>query len=395
MIYDFAILGGGAAGLSLALEVVDSPLKDSSILIVEKDAKDTNDRTWCFWADQPTRYDGLARQVWPRLRFQSDGLDQTWELSPLRYQMVRGLDFYNYARAELAKHAVTFVNGLAEVEDGPENATLHLGGGSYAAHWAFDSHIRPSDILPEPRRHHYLKQHFTGWEIESAAPVFDPHTVTLFDLRTPQRGGVTFFYILPFSPTRALVEYTLFSGQVLPDGEYEDALRSYLATTLGLKDYRLLEREQGVIPMTDHPFPRRLGKHVLTIGTRGGRVKPSTGYAFARIQRDSRRIVASLLRHGHPFAIPPDRLRSRFYDSLLLDVFTKEPDLGRPILASIFARNPPQRVLRFLDDSSSIWEDLQILRSPPAGPFLRAVLRKVAGKEFLPRSHEGHQAFIP
>ena len=378
MNYDYAILGGGAAGLSLALELVNSSrLEKKSILIVEKDAKNTNDRTWCFWSDQPTRFDGIARQAWPRLRFQSEGLDRTWELEPMRYLMVRGLDFYEYARAELARHNVTFVQGLAEVQDGKEQATVQAGGESYGAEWAFDSRIRPADIIPDPKWFNYLKQHFTGWEIETDRPVFDPQTVTMFDLHTPQRGGVTFFYILPFSPTNALVEYTLFSGQVLADGEYETALRGYLAGNLGLTDYRILGGEHGVIPMSDHPLLRRLGERILAIGTRGGRVKPSTGYAFARIQRDSRRIVDSLLRTGQPFAIPPDAWRYRFYDSVVLDVFAKEPELGRPILESIFARNPVQRVLRFLEDSSSVWEDLQILRSPEAGPFLRALGRKV------------------
>ncbi len=106
-------------------------------------------------------------------------------------------------------------------------------------------------------------------------------------------------------------------------------------------------------------------------------MKPSTGYAFARIQRDSRRIVDSLNRHANPFAIPPDPVRFRFYDGVVLDVFAKEPELGRPILASIFARNPAGRVLKFLDGNSNLWEDLQILRSPPAGPFLRALGRKI------------------
>ena len=374
---DFAILGGGAAGLSLALELATSRLEKRSILIVEKDAKTTNDRTWCYWSDQPTRYDGIARKVWPRLRFQSEGFERTWELAPYRYQMVRGLDFYKYARAELARHAVTFMQGTAEVEDGHEKATVHVNGESHTAEWAFDSRIRPVDMTPDPEHYNYLKQHFTGWEVESATPVFDPQTVTMFDLRTPQRGGVTFFYILPFSPTNALVEYTLFSAEVLPDGEYEEALRGYLSGNLGLKEYRILEREHGVIPMTDQPFPRRLGERIQAIGTRGGRVKPSTGYAFARIQRDSRRIVDSLLRTGQPFAIPADRRRSRFYDSVILDVFAQEPEKGRPILTSIFARNPAGRVLKFLDDSSSPWEDLQILRAPQAGPFLRAVGRKI------------------
>jgi lycopene beta-cyclase len=65
----------------------------------------------------------------------------------------------------------------------------------------------------------------------------------------------------------------------------------------------------------------------------------------------------------------------------VLDVFAKEPQLGRPILSSIFARNPANRVLKFLDDRSSVWEDLQILRAPQAGPFLRAVGRMVNKKQ--------------
>jgi lycopene beta-cyclase len=170
----------------------------------------------------------------------------------------------------------------------------------------------------------------------------------MFDLRTPQREGVTFFYHLPFSERRALVEYTLFSPALLPIEDYESALRLHLDGLAGA-GYRILETERGIIPMTDRPFPRRQGHRILAIGTRGGRVKPSTGYAFARIQRDSQQIVASLVRTGHPFAIPPDPLRYRLHDAILLEVLAQEPDLGRPILSAIFACNPVQRVLRFLD----------------------------------------------
>ena len=142
MNYDYAILGGGAAGLSLALELVNSALEKKSILIVEKDAKNTNDRTWCFWSDRPTRFDGIARKAWPRLRFQSEGLDRTWELQPMRYMMVRGLDFYEYARAELARHNVTFVQGLAELQDGKEQALV-----------ASDKVMDTGDTEPILRRH--------------------------------------------------------------------------------------------------------------------------------------------------------------------------------------------------------------------------------------------------
>ena len=377
MKYDFAILGGGAAGLSLALELVRSPLKEKSILIIEKDAKKSNDRTWCYWTDEPGPLDDIAYRVWPNMHFRSDSLDRTWDLSPLRYQMVRGVDFYRYAEAELEKHNVTFLIGTGEVEDGGAAATVRVDGQSAQAEWVFDSRIRPGDVVQNTRRYNYLKQHFTGWVIETDASSFDPQTVTMFDLRTPQRGGVTFFYILPFSETRALVEYTLFSSDLLPDSDYELALRDYLANNFGLRRYQIQETEHGVIPMTDHPFKRNLGQRILAIGTRGGRVKPSTGYAFSRIQRDSQRIVSSLIQINHPFAIPPDSLRYRFFDTVILEVLAKEPQLGRPIFSAIFARNPVQRVLKFLDDSTSLWEDLQILSSPSPGPFLRALIREV------------------
>jgi len=373
--FDYAILGGGAAGLSLALALVRSPLREKSILIVEKDDKSSNDRTWCFWTDEPSPFDGIARRTWPRLRFLAPDLDRTWNLSPFRYVMVRGLDFYTHARAELQKANVTFVRGAGEVEDGEESAIIRVGESRYRAEWAFDSRIRPEDVTPNPK-YNYLKQHFLGWEVETTHPVFDPQTVTMFDLRTPQRGGITFFYTLPFTPSRALVEYTLFSGELLPPEEYESALRSYM-DEIGAGEYRIIEVERGVIPMTDHPFPRRLGRRILSIGTRGGRVKPSTGYAFARIQRDSEHIVASLTRHAHPFAISVDKLRYRLHDAVMLEILAKEPELGRSIFSAIFAKNPVQRVLKFLDDRTSAVEDLPIMAAHAPGPFLRAIGRKL------------------
>jgi lycopene beta-cyclase len=383
--FDFAILGGGAAGLSLALELVRSPLKNRSILIVEKEAKDSNDRTWCYWTDKSSFLDGIVYHRWPRLHFASPTLERTWELSPLHYLMVRGIDFYHYAHAELAKYNVTFLRGAGEVKDGESFATVRVNGEAHQAEWAFDSRILPGDMSVDRRRYHSLNQHFTGWTIEAESDVFDPSTVTLFDLRTPQRSGVTFFYVLPFSPRRALVEYTLFSAELLPLAEYEAALQAYLSGTLQLKTYAIEAREHGVIPMTDKPFLRRRGKRILAVGTLGGRVKPSTGYAFDRIQLDSQRIVRSLADKGHPFSIPADPLRRQFYDATVLDVLECEPERGRWIFSEIFAKNPADRVLNFLGDRSSLWEDLQILASPDPGPFIRSIFR-LAGRLFFLKS---------
>lgn len=375
--FDYAILGGGAAGLSLALALIRSPLRDSSIVIIDKEKQGVTNTRWCFWTDEPSPYDDILHREWRNLSFLSDTVEQKWEISPFRYLMLRGGDFSAFAHAELQKYNVTFLHEEGEVREAPDHAALTItlpGGGTeiIAARYAFDS--RPVNLIRQSQ-YNYLEQHFLGWEVETANPVFDPATVTLFDLRTPQRGGITFFYILPFSRTRALVEYTLFSAERLPGEEYASALRGHL-NELGAGDYRILETERGIIPMTDAPFPRQLGRHILSIGTRGGRVKPSTGYAFSRIQRDSTKIVDSLLRFSHPFAIPPDPLRHRLQDAIMLELLAKEPGMARPVFSAIFSKNPIQRVLKYLDDRSSLIEDLQIMASHAPGVFLRAIRRR-------------------
>ncbi|RZK28105.1 MAG: FAD-dependent oxidoreductase, partial [Hymenobacter sp.] len=59
--YDYLLVGGGAAGLSLAYHLAQEPsLASKRVLLIEPEAKDQNDRTWSFWADAPTPFDGLA-----------------------------------------------------------------------------------------------------------------------------------------------------------------------------------------------------------------------------------------------------------------------------------------------------------------------------------------------
>jgi lycopene beta-cyclase len=182
-------------------------------------------------------------------------------------------------------------------------------------------------------------------------------------------------YLLPFSPTRALVEYTLFSADLLPDKEYAVALQTYLKDVLKIPAYTILQEENGVIPMSDQPFSRKIGQHTLAIGTRGGRVKPSSGYAFLRIQQDSRAIVNSLLKHDHPFSIAPSPNRYSLFDSLLLQILYRQGETTPRIFTQMFKNNPPARIFRFLDESGDVYDNLRLIASLPPLPFLKALVR--------------------
>lgn len=384
--YDYLLVGGGAAGLSLAHHLAQEPrLAGKRVLLIEPEAKDQNDRTWSFWADEPTPFDGLAVGEWDRIAFRSPGFERVFDLGQYRYRTIRGLDFYQFVHQALAARPAQFtvLRGRAATL---ENTTAGVrvrteSGEEFTARYAFDS--RPPAIEFQPAKYRYLLQHFVGWEIETTREVFDPNAMEFMDFRGAQQHEARFIYVLPFGPRRALVEYTLFSAQVLAKEEYEAHIIDYLSNKLGLAeaDYRITAEEVGAIPMTDHPLPARVGAHIINLGTRAGRAKPSTGYAFRRIQAQSARLVAALAATGQPPADPTgDRWQFRLFDTLLLDIMQRRGETTRDLFRQLFERNPVGRIFRFLDEKTNWADNLRIMNSVSPGPFMRSIGHVLRGR---------------
>jgi lycopene beta-cyclase len=380
--FDFIFAGGGAAGLSLACHLVRSPLRDASLLIIDKDDDDQMRRNWGYWSCEPNFFDPTPDHTWCALRFEAAGARRDLDLGDYRYTLVRGRDFYPFAKADLAVHPnVTFVQGVVdEIVDGEAAATVLVGGQTYRGQWVFDSLLSKSDLKRIPPHYHQLKMHFKGWEIETPAPAFDTRAATLFDFRTPQRGLMRFFYVMPFAPNRALVEYTIFSERVLPREEYENALREYIGQVRGIREYTILEEENGAVPITDYPFPRREGRRIMAIGAKAGRVKPSTGYSIMRVQRDAEAIVQSLVQHGHPFDVPDDSDWYRLLDRVMLEIMQEDGASLAPVFTAMFMGNPAERILHFLDERASVAEQAALIASLPAGKFVQALGRLLTQK---------------
>ena len=386
MIIDYLIVGGGAAGLSLAYHISQEPaLAGKRVLLIEPLAKDTNDRTWSWWAraDAPGPFDQLAVGKWRHIAFRSPGFARVLNLGAYCYRTVRGLDYYQFVRAALATRPAQFtlVQGtVASLENTADGVLARSTAGDIRARYAFDS--RPPDLaaLMQPAKYHYLWQHFVGWEIETETDVFDPAVVEFMDFRGEQQREARFMYVLPFSARTALVEYTLFSEAVLPRAEYEVAIREYLVAA-GINQYRIAATETGVIPMSDHPLSARDGANIYNLGTRAGRAKPSTGYAFQRIQQHSARLVRALADAGRPPAdATGDRWQFRFFDTLLLDIMQRRGESTRDIFRELFARNPVARLLRFLDEQTPWADNLRVLWSVSPGPFLRSIAHVLRGR---------------
>ena len=380
---DVAIIGAGAAGLSLAHRLARPAPGARPLSVVLLDAPPgplrPPRRTWCFWEAGAGRYDAAVTRSWQRLRVhQPTGEAIEQDISPLRYKMIRSDDFEALVGNDLDRSGrVRRVEAAVESVEGlPRGARVDARtatGQAETVHarWVFDS--RPPGSLPAART--TLLQHFHGWFVRTGRPVFDPDRVELMDLRTPQPAqGLSFAYVLPTGPDQALIEYTEFSPAVLTADAYDEALRHYTGTVLGIHDIEITGTETGVIPMTDARFARRTGPSVFRIGAAGGATRPSTGYTFAGVQRQTAAIAAAL-RHGRrPLPPVPHSARSRAMDAVLLHALDSGLVDGADFFARLFARIPLERVLRFLDGRTRLHEELAIGLRTPVGPMLRAAL---------------------
>ncbi len=375
--FDYIIAGGGAAGLLLTNALLTNQQSDGAILLIDRDTKQTNDRTWCFWHRSPPPLSDIISHCWNSIAIASHHRHLHIPLNPYRYYMIHGIDLYRELLAKFERHprVTRVIATVEEIIDGERYAEVITDSSHYKGSWVFDSIFNPHEFRHVEDDYHFLLQHFVGWLIEGNGSHFDPDTATMFDFRAPQQPPTSFVYLLPISENRALVEYTIFSPSRLPFELYERVLRNYIEKNIKITEYRIIEKEDGCIPMTDYPFSRHSGNRIMHIGTKGGMVKPSTGFAFARILRDSDAIVSSLNRNGHPFDVPSAPSRYSLYDSMLLNILRDRPEKGKMVLFNLFSRNPIKRIFRFLDEQGAWYENVLLMSTVNWIVFIAAYFR--------------------
>lgn len=374
--YDYIIAGAGCAGLSLLVHMIRSGrLGNKKILLIDRHRKKQNDRTWCFWETEPGLFEPIVYRQWEQTWFHGQDFSSLLQLAPYTYKLIRGIDFYEHCLAviRLQPNIDILQAEVREVYSEADATYVRVGDKKIHAEHIFSS-IMPARMVPG-KKDHFLLQHFKGWVIETEKPVFQPQQATLMDFRVTQEHGCAFAYVMPFSSTRALVEFTLFTGQVLQPVQYEEALRLYIHRFITKEPYDIAEEEYGIIPMTSYRFPARHNR-IVYIGTAGGQTKASSGYTFRFIQKHSASIVAALLRKGQP-VVPAPASRFHFYDRVLLDILHHRNEKGKGIFTQLFRKNKSPQVLRFLDNESTIGQELSLIASLPAMPFLQAALRQL------------------
>ncbi|AXO81673.1 lycopene cyclase [Olleya aquimaris] len=373
--YDYIIVGNGLAGLQLALALnQDSFFKEKSIALIDPSPKNVNDKTWSFWEEKSGKWEKIVNKKWTKANIYTSKKQIRLNLNPYTYKSIRGIDFYNLAKAEIQQNK-NFTFLIETVTDVSETKTpiVTTETNSYTANHVFDSRLTKDYDLND-KSYTNIIQHFKGWVINTENNVFDDTTLTMMDYRLKDDNQTTFMYVLPTAKNKALIEFTYFTENLVEEKTYDKYIKQYISQYLKIKNYNIIETEAGQIPMTTFPFDSYNTRSVTKIGTAGGWVKPSTGYSFKNTEHKVSLIISNLKNNKIPSS-GLHKSKYKFYDKIFLKVLKDENYKGEWIFQQYYSKNNPTTMFKFLDETSTFKEDLKIMWSLFSFSFIKAFFK--------------------
>ncbi len=350
--FDYVIIGGGCAGLSLAYELeVNGKLKHKTLAIIEPRKEYKRDKTWSFWKVFDHNFEDCVIKSWNNFTINSSEISHELGNKNFPYQSIDSGKFYEKINSKLSLNAnISFYDNLNKINS--KNSII------------FNSVIESK--LDKSK----LWQHFQGIEIETSKDIFDDEILNLMDFNCDQKNGVHFFYTLPFKKNRALIETTWLSNlenQSLMD--YDLQLKNYIENNLGIKNYKINFTEKGAIPLFYPSFKN--DDRNINIGSAGGMTRLSTGYTFLNIQEHSKYIAKNInkIKKIKKFNLGK---KYHFLDKVFLRVLKKYPEKMPKIFFDMF-KTSSNTIIKFLSNKSNIFEDINIISKMPKLIFIKAL----------------------
>jgi lycopene beta-cyclase len=387
-LYDYAFAGAGAS-TTLQLMSLEKRglLENKSVIIFDPDKKLNNDKTYCFWSNAndaiTINCEAIISYKWNKIIVNNNVQES---ISPLAYSHVSGSDVYNELRRIIQTYNITrLYDSVLTIEPINDVLNLHTNGTSYQAKLVFDS--RPPSYKALLANESHLAQSFIGYVINTENTIAMHDSVRLMDFEVAQLGYTQFMYVLPFNANTALVELTRFGSDVITVNEAEPILKEYIHSHFG--EYSLLNIEKGCIPMSNAELDIDEIKNVIPMGARAGAIKSSTGYAFKNMFYQAEQTAENIL-HQQKLTTKHNKNRFTFYDRLLLLILKDEAEMGKPIFKTLFQKNKAVNVLHFIEEKTSLAQDIKILSTLPIIPFLKALyfdvkvnLKRIGSPVFL------------
>lgn len=369
--FDLIILGGGCAGLSLASRLAIAAPDSFKTLVVEARTRYVNDRTWCFWGTDSASSVHPIQHRWSRMRLTSGTRTVFVDCGPTPYQMLLSEAFYSASLSTISAAKNTSLKLNATVRRDPQKIggfwEVETDAGVFSGRAIVDT--RPQRA--PARDGALLWQSFYGKEIECDKAVFDPSCMDLMNFLPSDHVCIPFVYVLPTTPTKALVELTVFGVDPLQPEDLAFKLDAAIAQRTKKGSFRVLRSEHGVLPMGLPAHGASADQSYVRAGVMAGGARPSTGFAFQRIQRWADVCARSIVGGVLPLRHEPDPVVLQIMDDLFLKVLRASPDKAGDMFCSLFGNVSTSRVIRFLNGDGGWLDHAAVISALPFSPFIK------------------------
>ncbi len=363
--YDIIIIGCGLSGISLALELNSKTKK--SVLILEKKKKLEKDKSWCFWNYPLNPLTNKFDHKWKKIEIKSKTTQIIKSDDNFSYNHIYSKKLYDLILEKELKSDkldILFSQDVENIKNVDNENIIKLSSNKLiSSELIFDS--RPPKI-----KQNKLVQHFLGIELESDKSIFDKEKVTLMDF-PETKSDIHFFYILPFTSKKALIESTYISENLFNKENYINDIMSYVNNRYPDVKFTEKFREYGVIPMHQIDYKSKI-LSVIKIGTADNWVRKSSGYAFQNAFINSKIIVEQII-NNKTIKIKKKRL-TIILDHLFCIFLKKFPKESTHLFTSFFKNLKLEVIVRFLTEKNSFLDSLKVILALPKFKMLYCIL---------------------
>ena len=369
MAISVGIRGAGAAGLSLARALLHRIPSVEITVFDKRERLPHPKRTFCFFSDSRSSCDPPPSHLWKAVSFSGTDFCRTIDCSTTPYSLIEGDAFFSKLLVDLESQGVQFHWGCQQTEVRDHRILTNLAGHTFD--FVIDAAFEPAS------RQATLWQSFAGIWVEAGHTVFNPDEAILMDLgESSYSSPISFIYLLPTSGTTALIEHTSFSRKPMSKEWHLAECRRWIASK-GLSGISERNIENGAIPMG--LIPEDGASKNLRVGSAGGAIRISTGFAFQAIQAQvddiAMKIAGASDNKGSRQIQQPSVFPAwmRLCDSLFIQALSRAPENGGMIMGQLLRRAPARELIAFLSGNASFFQALQVMITVPKATMLRAL----------------------
>ena len=373
---DFILLGGGCSSLSLINNIIERKITNYSFIIIEKRKKYLDDKSWCFWDTNNSKFKNLASKGWSKFSFSANNKTKVLTSNKNKYYYIKSINFYNSVLKNIKKAS----NVLLRLDEEVISIKTSLGlyniktnKNSYTAKNILDTRIR-LDVF---KKYPFMYQSFLGYEIE----INKKNKIALNQAHIMKNmesldDFFCFDYILPIKKNVFLFEFTVFSKQLYSVSFFKKRIINRLKNHYD-GEFKIIRKEFGVIPMGFVDRDKtNFDKNYILGGTIAGAVRPSSGYAFLRIQKWALECAINIERKGYLMRPIKDNLLLTILDKIFLIVLCKKTNLSSKIFFHFTSNINANTFVKFMSGNANIIDYVKVVLAMPKYVFVKCFLSK-------------------